>query len=70
MSQLPPTTHLLGKLFISNQLLVLSGFTKNSNSGNIIAHEIVDVRSSKQGGASTLQNGGNEIFNSGGYSQK
>lgn len=43
-----------------------SGFTKNHNSSNIISHDIVDVRSSK--GNNTLQNNGNEIFNSGGYS--
>jgi hypothetical protein len=44
----------------------LSGFTKNHGNSNIIAHDIVDVRSSK--GNTTLQNNGNEIFNSGGYS--
>lgn len=45
-----------------------SGFNKHSNSGNIIAHEVVDVRSGpKSGVGSTLQNNGNEIFNSGGY---
>jgi hypothetical protein len=43
-----------------------SGFTKNHTNSNIIAHDIVDVRSSK--GNNTLQNNGNEIFNSGGYS--
>lgn len=46
------------------QAAPVSGFTKNSNSGNIIAHDIIEVR--KPSG-STLQNNGNEIFNSGGY---
>lgn len=42
-----------------------SGFTKNQGAGNLIAHDIIDVRSSK---GNTLLNNGNEIFNSGGYS--
>ena len=45
----------------------LSGFTKHSN-GNIIAHDVVEVRAgSKAAVGNTLQNNGNEIFNSGGY---
>lgn len=35
---------------------------------NVIAHDITDVRSSKQVYNSTLLNNGAEIFNSGGYS--
>lgn len=49
----------------THQPAPMSGFTKNHTSSNIIAHEIVDVR--QPGKGSTLQNNGNEIFNSGGY---
>lgn len=66
---LPLIRHPQGKL-TCNLNLNSSGFTKNSTSGNILSHDIVDVRASKQGNGNTLQNGGNEIFNSGGYSQK
>ncbi|CDW74314.1 UNKNOWN [Stylonychia lemnae] len=42
----------------------LSGFTKNQGlSSNILAHDIIDVKSK-----GNLANNGNQIFNSGGYS--
>ena len=61
---LPQGNHFLRRLIQFHY----SGFTKNMTQSNVIAHDITDVRSSKQVYNNTLLNNGAEIFNSGGYS--